>query len=300
MTANPLISVIMSTYNESIEWIDKAVQSILIQTYKEIEFIVIVDNPQREDVIEYLNNIEDDRLSVHVNETNKGLVYSLNRAIGLASGDYIARMDADDISEEKRLEIEIRYLSDNNLDMVGSFVTRFTDYEKNVGEYKCPEDDKRIKKSIRHLRGIPHPTWLGKKEVFVELDGYRSIDRAEDYDFLIRCSIEGYKLGCVQMSLVKYRLNGSGQSRSSYGAQQYVTLLLNRQMREKKVYDIECINSKLNQAHEEIDLFDKYFKYKAEIGKMLFRKERFKRTLISEFDIRYLKIFIITKLARIG
>ena len=77
------VSVIMSTYKEPIEWIQESVDSILNQTYKNLEFIIIVDNPEYVELVSLLNDYadSDDRISVVVNNNNIGLVKSLNKAL---------------------------------------------------------------------------------------------------------------------------------------------------------------------------------------------------------------------------
>ena len=99
------VSVIMSTYKEPIEWIQQSVDSILNQTYKNLEFIIIVDNPEYAELVSLLNDYadSDDRISVVVNNNNIGLVKSLNKALSFCTGEYVARMDADDISLPERL-----------------------------------------------------------------------------------------------------------------------------------------------------------------------------------------------------
>lgn len=118
---NKKISVVMSTYNEPVEWVEKSIRSILNQTYDNIEVIVICDNPDNKGIVDLLNLIKegDNRVVLHFNERNKGLIYSLNKAINLSSGEYIARMDADDISLPTRLSEQILYLEENHLDLCG-------------------------------------------------------------------------------------------------------------------------------------------------------------------------------------
>ena len=91
-----LISVIMSTYNESLDEIKKSVESVLGQTYKRIEYIVVLDNPQNTEIKSYFKTLSDSRIKLIENKTNVGLVRSLNKALQIANGTYIARMDADD------------------------------------------------------------------------------------------------------------------------------------------------------------------------------------------------------------
>ena len=98
-----LISVIMSTYNESLDEIKKSAESVLGQTYKKIEYIVVLDNPQNTEIKSYFRTLPDSRIKLIENKTNVGLVRSLNKALQIAKGTYIARMDADDISASDRL-----------------------------------------------------------------------------------------------------------------------------------------------------------------------------------------------------
>ena len=113
-----LVSVIMSTYQEPLVWIDEAVSSIQNQTYQNFEFIIVVDDPDYKQLVGYIlrKKKEDNRIIVHINERNKGLTESLNIAVKMAKGTYIARMDADDIAAPDRLECELDYLILNHLD----------------------------------------------------------------------------------------------------------------------------------------------------------------------------------------
>ena len=121
-----MISVIMSTYNETAGELHGSINSILKQSYQDMEFIIINDNPERDDLKEILKSYEnsDARISVIENKKNIGLAASLNAGIKKAKGEYIARMDADDISLPHRLEKELDFLKKNDLDLVSCFVIR--------------------------------------------------------------------------------------------------------------------------------------------------------------------------------
>lgn len=96
--ASDKVSVIMSVYNEEIGILREAIESILNQSYKNIQFIIIIDNPGYEDAKKILNEYskEDKRIEIIENYENIGLVNSLNKGLKLANGEFIARMDADD------------------------------------------------------------------------------------------------------------------------------------------------------------------------------------------------------------
>ena len=89
----------MSSYNEPIEYVQKAVNSILNQTYKYFEFIIVIDNPNNSELISFLSSTanKDERIILLINKRNIGLAMSLNRALSVSTGGFIARMDADDI-----------------------------------------------------------------------------------------------------------------------------------------------------------------------------------------------------------
>ena len=117
-----LVSVLMSTYNESELELRLAIESILNQTYRNIEFIIVSDNPQNTMLQNIINEYQkkDRRIKVILNNENLGLPRSLNKGIEQARGKYIARMDADDISLPNRIEEEMDFMLINNLDMVAA------------------------------------------------------------------------------------------------------------------------------------------------------------------------------------
>lgn len=118
MDKYPLVSVIIPTYNSS-RFIRSTIQSILDQSYKNFE-LLILDDHSNDDTLNILKSFQDNRIKIYENKINKGYVYSLNKLIKIAKGEYIARNDHDDISYHKRLEIQIREFSNNkNLSVCG-------------------------------------------------------------------------------------------------------------------------------------------------------------------------------------
>ena len=132
----PIVSVIMSIYKEPLEWLHESIDSILYQTFKDFEFIIICDNPEYKEGIELLNEYrkKDDRIIIINNVKNIGLTKSLNKGLAVAKGKYIARMDADDIAMPNRFEHQITYL-DKNTDLVaiGSSVSIIDEKGRKTG-----------------------------------------------------------------------------------------------------------------------------------------------------------------------
>ena len=122
----PKITVLMSIYKEPIDWMILSIDSIIEQTYKDFEFIIINDNPERLDNTKLLEKYlkKDSRIKIVNNSENIGLTKSLNKGLAVSTGEYIARMDADDISLPTRFEKQIAFLESNpNVIVLGTNIT---------------------------------------------------------------------------------------------------------------------------------------------------------------------------------
>lgn len=244
------VSVIMSTYKESIEWIEISMNSILEQTYKEIEFIVVVDDPKRDDLIVLLKKraCEDNRIQVLINEQNRGLVYSLNRALEEVKSDYVVRMDADDISDKTRIQRQLEYMKKYNLDLVGCQV-EFIDEDGNVmfgTSTSMHSNPIHVNKVLNFQNCIYHPTWLVKTELYRTLHGYRDIKYCEDYDFLLRAKNRGARMSNLREPLLKYRYNTNGISRLNRAKQRCITKYMCAHRNEIEQESEDDINSSVN------------------------------------------------------
>lgn len=212
-----LVSVILSTYNETAPMITQSVNSILAQTYRRLELILINDNPQREDLHGLLQGLaENDERIVYVRHAeNKGLVDSLNEGIEKAKGEYIARMDADDVAHPDRLEKQKAFLEERGCDLVGCPVEKIDEEGTPLGKLAVPVSHEAIVKFMPYGSCVLHPTWFVKKSAYERMGGYRHVDACEDYDFLFRAIREGLILGNVPEALLYYRVRAEGVSVSS-------------------------------------------------------------------------------------
>lgn len=246
---NPLVSIIMSTYNESYAYIKAAVDSLLAQTYSNIEYIIIVDNPENTEAITVLESFKssDERVKLHVNPENRGLVYCLNYGIQIAHGDYIARMDADDISFPDRIEKEIKFLQANNFDMVSTQMTPIDEGGNILQSEGGPvyKRDHSLEKQMYCENLVVHPSVLIKKSVLLDLQGYRFIQSVEDYDLWLRLLSSGYSIGIMDEPLVSHRISLEGVGRSDrYGqflGAQYVRYLYRMRKRTGKDFHSEAL-----------------------------------------------------------
>lgn len=201
----------MSVYNETEIWLREAITSILNQTYRDFEFIIVLDNPgnlQLENIIlEYAE--ADKRIIFLKNEENIGLVKSLNKALKIAEGKYIARMDADDISENNRLELQHRYIEENSMDLIGCKVWLIDENSSKINKnFHIPVDSRNMKKYFKYRNVMVHPSLFLKSSILRDkgIIEYRDIPYAEDYDFICRVISAGCAVANMDKYLLKYRI----------------------------------------------------------------------------------------------
>lgn len=231
---NDLVTVIMSTYNETIDMLDKSIKSVLCQTYSNIQFVIINDNPSRYELHLFLNELSQKHSNVLYikNSTNLGLVKSLNNGLKVAKGTYIARMDADDICKEDRIQKQLDFMKENNCDFIGSWVIKIDEFDNPIGHILVPKNHNDIAKYQKYGSCLLHPTWFVKKDVFISLNGYRNIFACEDYDFVARALNSGYKTGNVQEALLFYRIRENSISISSEARQKLTMYFINKHKEE--------------------------------------------------------------------
>lgn len=196
----------MSVYNGEYggkNWLTESVNSILNQTYKDFEFIIINDG-STDNTQNILEKINDSRIKIYCQE-NIGLTKSLNRGLELCNGEYIARQDADDISYLNRLEKQLLLLkSDSKIGLVGSFFS-FIDDQSNTFFIKKVYPDK---VDIKHLAGTVGPGMLTKTSILYEVGKYTP-ERiyAQDFDLYIKIRKAGYIIKNIEEVLYGYRVH---------------------------------------------------------------------------------------------
>lgn len=250
----------MSTYKESEPQLRQSIESILNQTYEDFEYIIILDCPENKlhkTIIESYKE-KDSRIRFYINEKNLGLTDSLNKGIKLAVGEFIARMDADDISLPNRFANQLKYIQDNDYDLIGG-ITQMIDEDGDLiySIQKVPTDYKKIKKILGYGQCIAHPTWFGRKVVFKALNGYRKIPLCEDYDFTLRAVLKGYKISNLNKVVLKYRMTKNSISRQNLFEQYLYMTYITKQYKLGNVTDIE-IAKKYVESKNDLNESKKY------------------------------------------
>lgn len=214
----PLVSVIMGVYNcDSGNMLSNSIQSILNQTFQDLEFI-ICDDASNDKTYEILQKFsEDPRVIIIRNEKNLGLASSLNKCLAIAKGKYIARQDADDYSDKERIRLQINFMESNpSYDLIGSNLRYFNDKEI-WGQYSLPQ----FPQNRDFLFTVPfiHATVIFKAESIKELGGYREgkvTRRCEDYDLFMRMYSAGMRGTNMQEYLYFVREDEAAQKRRRY------------------------------------------------------------------------------------
>lgn len=202
----PRVSVIMSVFNSE-NFLRESIESILDQSFRDFEFI-IVNDASTDRSLEIIESYPDERIVVISNDENIGLTRSLNKALYAARGEYVARMDADDISLPERLERQVSFLDDHpEIGFCGTQVQYHG--AKNPGYY--PMDYESIKVSALSSNPFAHPTVVFRRELFLKsgLTYDEDFRYAQDYELWSRALFTTRGINLPERLLI-YRVH-SGQ-----------------------------------------------------------------------------------------
>ena len=251
----------MSTLNTKEEYLLKSIKSIINQTYPNFEFIIVVDGGNDKQIIDKIN---DNRIKIIEHNTTKGLATSLNEAIELAKGKYIARMDSDDIAEEDRIEIQLEYMEKRTyVDMTSTFYKEIGNSKKVVMETFTNSDD--ISAKLFYINPILHPSVMLRKD-FLQKNHIKYDENyiySQDYELWTRIKAKG-KIEIIPQIIMKYRIHNCQISVEKFQKQSelyYEILTRNLEELELKKDDIRyllMLNSRENNIEiKEIDDFIK-------------------------------------------
>lgn len=250
----PLVTVLMPCYN-AMPFLTEALESIIHQTYTNLEILCINDGSSDEtgEALERYAK-QDKRIRIVHNETNLKLIKTLNKGVSLATGEYIARMDADDIAVKDRIQTQVDYLEYYpEIDGVSS------------GSYNISEDGKVFSENIPRNYSplgslfasfmfvpISHPLVMLKVDVFKDnnfLEETQTI-HTEDYELWSRLLRKGYKIANIREKLLYYRVRAQSVSRK-YSEQQDVNFVECAKRHYEAyaglAYSTKCVNVLVNR-----------------------------------------------------
>lgn len=204
---NPKISVVMASHNGE-KFIKEAIDSILGQTFSDFEFLIIDDgSTDLTAVILQEYSQKDQRIKIFTNKECLGLTKGLNILIKQAKGEYIARMDDDDISFKNRFEKQMDFMQKNSdVVLAGSFAFLINEKSEIIGEKKLAVTSEQIKKQLLFNNQIIHSSWFAKKDILIKEGLYNEqFKKAQDYEFVLRLATK-YKIANLPENLLKYRV----------------------------------------------------------------------------------------------
>lgn len=216
------ISVLMSVYkSEKPTYLSRALKSVWDdQTLKPDEIILVEDGPLGEgllNVIDNFKNILGSKLKILINKENLGLTKSLNRGLEIATCDYIARMDSDDISETNRFAHQSKILNENkDIDIIGGSLLEFDSNLGDLGIRKYPISHKEVLKYIYKASPLAHPTIMMRRKIFTNGLKYNEKYRtSQDIALWFDAICNGYKIANLNEVTLRFRRDSDIYKRRS-------------------------------------------------------------------------------------
>jgi glycosyltransferase involved in cell wall biosynthesis len=204
-----LVSIVFPVFNESADYITKSIDSILNQTYGNIE-VLVMDDSNKPHAIDAVNKYQGHpKVRILRTGNKRGLTIALNDGLAAATGVFVARADADDIQHPQRIEKQVAFLNQHpDYMLVGTSVIYIDEQGNQLKQKLYPETHNQIARAMHLHNPISHPTVLARRQLFTSLGFYDvQLQRAEDYDLWFRAKQKGYLLHNLQEPLVQYRVS---------------------------------------------------------------------------------------------
>ena len=192
----------------------RSIDSILQQSFSSFEFIV-VDNVSTDDTIATVESFRDQRIQL-VREPRLGGPIAFNTGWRLARGDYIARMDGDDVASLDRFTQQIAYLEDHtDVGVLGAQIVRLDNFGTTIGRSHFPLSPSAVRHAARHIFPVSNPTLIFRREVLYQIGGYREFAPGADYDMLLRALEAGVRIANLPTVLLQYRIRDDSASHAN-------------------------------------------------------------------------------------
>ncbi|MEG0844249.1 MAG: glycosyltransferase [Romboutsia sp.] len=228
-------SVLMSVYkNEKATYLEQSIKSVLNQTLKPSEIVIVKDGPLTKELDDVINKYKinnNELFNIIILDKNVGLGRALNKGILHCKYDIIARMDSDDVSMNERFEKQINILKENNnIDIVGSYIGEFSKEISLIEKVrKVPISNKDITIYSKRRNPLNHMSVMYRKKAVIDSGNYQDSPFSEDYNLWVRMFIKGYKALNIPENLVSVRCNddmyrrrgGIQYIKSEYNLQKY-------------------------------------------------------------------------------
>jgi glycosyltransferase involved in cell wall biosynthesis len=225
--AKPVVSVVMAVYNGA-QFLSEAIQSILVQTFTDFEFIIINDG-STDNSLDILNSFKDPRIRIISNERNSGLVYSLNLGLTEAKAELIARFDADDISLPSRLEKQVAYMFKHPEMAICSSRIQLMDMYGNPNgfwaEDLLADTPDKIRKVMPNTNCIAHPAVMMRASIIKRFLYKEDFRLSEDWGLWLELLASGHRIGKINEPLVYYRVHQTSFTQTANRSGAHVKML---------------------------------------------------------------------------
>jgi len=252
----PRISVVVPVYNAE-AYLAAAVNSILTQTFRDFELIAI-DDGATDASAEILDRLaqHDDRMIV-VHQPNGGIVAALNRGLALARGEFVARMDADDVACSERFARQLAFLDAHpDVAVVGAAVTLIDAHGRAIRDAEYPETPAAIAAFLATGSALAHPVVMMRRAAVLAVGGYRpAYEYAEDYDLWLRMA-EKYALANLPDRLLYYRQHAAKLSIAHAAEQRLATSIAQYAARCRRAGKPDPTEGLSALSRRDIDRFD--------------------------------------------
>ena len=202
------VSILYATYCENLEYLKNSMDSIIHQSFPDWELIVCLEPGERNMSVFEEYAAHDERIILIRNHQRLGLAGSLKIAASRSSGEYLARMDSDDISDRDRLMMQVQYLDSNNtVDLLGTSMRLMDERGAVYGKRIYPAKHDDIVKRFRFSNAVAHPTVMMRRERFDKTGYYNSeFVFSEDLELWLRAIAMGLKVENLEEQLLNYRI----------------------------------------------------------------------------------------------
>ena len=232
--SSPMVSVVMSVFNGE-KFVSETIDSVLNQTFRDFEF-VIVDDGSTDATADILSKYAlcDGRIRV-LRNGKKGRAASLNLAISVANGKYVANTDADDLSMPERLEEQVAFMEKNlEVGVLGGAFELITDSGAVIDVIRHPLEDSQMRSAMLRYNPICHSSVILRKTIVLASGGYRStFEPSEDYDLWLKMS-ECSRMANLHNVIVRYRLHANQLSVRKVERQTLCNLAISAAVEKRK------------------------------------------------------------------
>ncbi|MDO8348216.1 MAG: glycosyltransferase family 2 protein [Rugosibacter sp.] len=225
----PLVSVVMSFHNAK-DLLSFALHSLLWQTYPHWE-LILMDDGSSDGSVEFLKTIDDPRIRLYRDAVCRGLPVQLNRGVALAQGEFIARMDADDVAFPERLERQVAYLQEHrDVDLLATSALLVNGNNNPIGVLPTKLSHEDICRRPWLGFPMPHPTWMGRAEWFRRHPYDESARKGQDQVLLYE-TYQNSKFAGLPDTLLGYKYAGLSVQKTLIGRYCYLKAISAKDVR---------------------------------------------------------------------